>query len=91
MTWISHRHLMLDIYETLAQMQQLDPLANKRGITVNTLAPVPVPVDTCRKDIRWSLTSLQLHFSFPFMKQIRAANRLGSVEDIAGVKLLAAT
>ncbi|KAJ5797260.1 short-chain dehydrogenase [Penicillium psychrosexuale] len=63
------------------------PLDKSRGITVNTLAPGPVPTDMSKAYLvaaDGSPTALQISM----YEQTRAANRLGSVEDLADATLL---
>ncbi|KAF3391539.1 putative oxidoreductase [Penicillium rolfsii] len=62
-------------------------LGKSHGITVNTLAPGPVPTDMSKDYLvnpDGSPTALQLSM----YAQTRAANRLGSVEDLADATLL---
>ncbi|TVY89222.1 3-oxoacyl-[acyl-carrier-protein] reductase [Lachnellula willkommii] len=62
-------------------------LGKSRGITVNTLAPGPVSTDMSKGLLfapDGSPTALQLSM----YEQTRAANRLGSVEDLADATLL---
>ncbi|KAJ5546550.1 short-chain dehydrogenase [Penicillium frequentans] len=62
-------------------------LGKSHGITVNTLAPGPVPTDMSAAYLvapDGSPTALQLSM----YEQTRAANRLGSVEDVADATLL---
>ncbi|KAL3417090.1 short-chain oxidoreductase [Phlyctema vagabunda] len=62
-------------------------LGKSHGITVNTLAPGPVPTDMAKAYLvapDGSPTPLQLSM----YEQTRAANRLGSVEDLADATLL---
>ncbi|KAH8658592.1 putative short-chain dehydrogenase [Ilyonectria robusta] len=63
------------------------PLGKTSGITVNTIAPGPVPTDLSTPLLvasDGSATALQISMS----EQKRAANRLGTVEDIADATLL---
>ncbi|GJN75449.1 short-chain dehydrogenase [Purpureocillium lilacinum] len=62
-------------------------LGHSHGITVNSLAPGPIPTDTSRKFLKQadgSPTPLQL----AMQAQTRAADRLGTVEDMADAALL---
>ncbi|KAH6971217.1 putative short-chain dehydrogenase [Ilyonectria sp. MPI-CAGE-AT-0026] len=62
-------------------------LGKTSGITVNTIAPGPVPTDLSTPLLvasDGSATTLQISMS----EQTRAANRLGTVEDIADATLL---
>ncbi|KAK4952939.1 hypothetical protein LTR10_008642 [Elasticomyces elasticus] len=62
-------------------------LGKSHGITVNTLAPGPIPTDMSKEYLvapDGSPTALQLSM----YEQTRAANRLGSVEDLADATLL---
>ena len=62
-------------------------LGQSRGITVNTIAPGPVPTDLSKSVLEnpdGSPTELQL----AMYQQTRAANRLGSPEDLADATLL---
>ncbi|TVY50449.1 putative oxidoreductase, partial [Lachnellula cervina] len=62
-------------------------LGKSRGITVNTLAPGPVPTDMA-KDILFAPDGSPTAFQLSMYEQTRAANRLGSVEDLADATLL---
>ncbi|RDW60529.1 hypothetical protein BP6252_11912 [Coleophoma cylindrospora] len=62
-------------------------LGKSRGITVNTLAPGPVPTDMSKAYLvapDGSPSALQLSM----YEQTRAADRVGSVEDVADATLL---
>ncbi|TVY15138.1 putative oxidoreductase [Lachnellula arida] len=62
-------------------------LGKSRGITVNTLAPGPVPTDMS-KDILFAPDGSPTALQLSMYEQTRAANRLGSVEDLADATLL---
>ena len=62
-------------------------LGKSHGITVNTLAPGPVPTDLSKQFLvepDGSPTALQISM----YEQTRAANRLGAAEDVADATLL---
>jgi len=62
-------------------------LGKSHGITVNTLAPGPVPTDMSKEYLvnpDGSPTAMQLSM----YAQTRAANRLGTPEDLADATLL---
>ncbi|KAJ6438390.1 proteasome subunit alpha [Purpureocillium lavendulum] len=79
----------LPIYEieSAPDMTLRHQLGHSHGITVNSLAPGPIPTDTSRKFLKesdGSPTPLQL----AMQAQTRAADRLGTVEDMADAALL---
>ncbi|EXJ92923.1 hypothetical protein A1O3_01479 [Capronia epimyces CBS 606.96] len=62
-------------------------LGKSHGITVNTLAPGPVPTDLS-KDILVAPDGSPTALQIAMYQQTRAANRLGSPEDLADATLL---
>jgi NAD(P)-dependent dehydrogenase (short-subunit alcohol dehydrogenase family) len=62
-------------------------LGKSRGITVNTLAPGPVPTDMS-KEYLVAPDGSPTPFQLSMYEQTRAANRVGSVEDLADATLL---
>jgi len=72
---------------TTINSNTIHQLGHSHGITVNSLAPGPIPTDTSRKFLKQadgSPTPLQL----AMQAQTRAADRLGTVEDMADAALL---
>lgn len=73
--------------ETIRNVLTESQLGKTRGITVNTIAPGPVPTDMSGEYLvnpDGTPTDLQLSM----YAQTRAANRLGSPQDIADATLL---
>ncbi|CAI7657625.1 unnamed protein product [Penicillium pancosmium] len=62
-------------------------LGQSHGITVNTIAPGPIPTDMSKAYL-WADDGSPTAFQLALCAQTRAANRLGSVEDLADATLL---
>ncbi|KFA81157.1 hypothetical protein S40288_01009 [Stachybotrys chartarum IBT 40288] len=70
-----------------AASKQPRALGTSRGITVNTLAPGPIPTDTAKSFLENSDGSASaIHDRL--VSVTRAANRMGTLEDIANAALL---
>jgi NAD(P)-dependent dehydrogenase (short-subunit alcohol dehydrogenase family) len=63
-----------------------EQFGKSRGITVNSVAPGPVPTDRLPPEARSDPNTAKTLASM--MEVTRAANRLGTVEDIADITLL---